>query len=189
MKHEPLLPTIFAAVLLVLAGCSIAPPSAAVETSPQPASVGPAIAADLLPDGKASLPGLATGGEPSQAQLEAIAANGFRTIVNLRTEDERSEIQRSDVKGLGMRYVSIPVAGADGLDAANVDALDRVLDDPDAYPVVLFCSSGNRVGALLALRAAWLEDASPEEALTLGKNAGLTRLEPVVRQKLGLDEE
>jgi hypothetical protein len=51
---------------------------------------------------------------------------------------------------------------------------------------VIACASGNRVGALLALREFWLEDAEPEAALALGKAAGLTRLEPSVRLLLGL---
>lgn len=54
------------------------------------------------------------------------------------------------------------------------------------YPVALACASGNRVGVLLAARAFWFDGASPDQALTLGKQAGLTRLEPVVRSLLGL---
>ena len=153
----------------------------------EPSPIGAEIAADLMPNGKAPLPGIATGGEPSQAQLEAIAANGFRTVVNLRTDGEPSEIGEDDVRSLGMRYVSIPVAGAADLTEEKVRALDAVLDDPEAYPVAVYCGSGNRVGALLTLRAAWLEEATPEEALALGRDAGLTRLEPAVKEKLGVE--
>ena len=150
--------------------------------------VGSATAEELLPRGRAPLPGLVTGGEPSQAQLEAIAAEGFRTVINLRTEEEPTEIAAEDVRNLGMRYVHIPVEGADGMTLENVDLLDRVLDDEEAYPVVLYCGSGNRVGGLLALRAAWMEHRTPEEALELGIDAGLTRLQPVVKETLGLSE-
>ncbi len=37
----------------------------------------------------------------------------------------------------------------------------------------------------MALRAHWLEGASAEEALELGRAAGMTRLEPAVREMLG----
>ena len=47
---------------------------------------------------------------------------------------------------------------------------------PDALPAMVHCASGNRVGAMLALKAAWIDGASPEEALQLGVDAGLTRL-------------
>lgn len=177
-----------AALLLTLA--LVAP----IATAGEPAAadavpLDEALATELLPNGRAPLPGVATGGEPSQAQLEAIAAHGFRTVVSLRTDAEGSEIEAPVVEGLGMRYAAIPVAGADGLTRAAAEALDRILDDPEAGPVAIFCGSGNRVGALLALRAAWLEGATPEEALRLGTDAGLTGLEPAVRSELGLPED
>ena len=54
---------------------------------------------------------------------------------------------------------------------------------------VLYCGSGNRVGALIALRAHLIEGIGAEEALALGKEAGLTRLEPKVREALSLSSE
>jgi uncharacterized protein (TIGR01244 family) len=171
-------PRATAALLLTLA---LVAPLAVADAAP----VDEVLATELLPNGRAPLPGVATGGEPSQAQLEAIAAHGFRTVVSLRTDAEGSEIEAPGVEGLGMRYAAIPVAGADGLTRAAAEALDRILDDPEAGPVAIFCGSGNRVGALLALRAAWLEGATPEEALRLGTDAGLTGLEPAVRSELG----
>ena len=47
----------------------------------------------------------------------------------------------------------------------------------------MHCASGNRVGALMALRASQ-NGASAEEAMAAGKAAGLTRLEPVVAKRL-----
>ena len=55
-------------------------------------------------------------------------------------------------------------------------------------PVLLHCGSGNRIGALLALRAVWLEGKDPAAALDYGKAAGLTGLEPAVKSMLGLAE-
>lgn len=145
-------------------------------------------AAELLPNGRAPLPRVVTGGQPSAEQLAGLAAAGFRTVVNLRADGEPSPVGEPEaaVEGLGMRYVHIPVAGAEGLDRENARALSEVLADEAAYPVAVYCGSGNRVGALLALEAAWIERAAPEEALELGLDAGLTRLEPQVRELLGL---
>jgi hypothetical protein len=47
----------------------------------------------------------------------------------------------------------------------------------------MHCGSGNRVGAVLALRQS-LNGASDEESIQYGKDAGLTRLEDVVRERL-----
>ena len=54
--------------------------------------------------------------------------------------------------------------------------------------MLLHCGSGNRVGALLALKAFWLDGGSAEEALEVGLAGGVTRLEPTVRELLGLAE-
>jgi hypothetical protein len=49
---------------------------------------------------------------------------------------------------------------------------------------MLHCGSGNRIGALFALMAFHLEGESADRALQVGREAGLTRLEPVVRERL-----
>ncbi len=50
-------------------------------------------------------------------------------------------------------------------------------------PVLLHCRTGNRVGALLALRAS-MQGASDEEALEIGRKAGLGSLETAVVEQL-----
>jgi protein tyrosine phosphatase (PTP) superfamily phosphohydrolase (DUF442 family) len=65
---------------------------------------------------------------------------------------------------------------------ANANELDRLLAQFDK-PVLVHCGSGNRAGALLALRAK-LNGADDETALEAGRDTGLTGLEPVVKQRL-----
>ena len=121
--------------------------------------------ADLLPNGRAPLPGVLTGGQPSRRQLEALAAAGYRTVVNLRAPGEEMPVSGADVEALGMRYVHIPIAGRGDLTAAKADELGAVLADPSARPLAIHCASGNRVGALLALEAARVEGKPAAEAL------------------------
>jgi uncharacterized protein (TIGR01244 family) len=132
-----------------------------------------------------------TGGLAPDTGLEdelfaALSADGFRVYVDLRTEEEGLDAARAAAAAAGLAYVSIPVGDEADLDLAAVRSLDAVLDDPARGPVVVACASGNRSGALLALRAFWLEGRPAEEALELGKRAGLTRFEPQVRTLLGL---
>ncbi len=81
-----------------------------------------------------------------------------------------------------MQYVAFPVLGRDAISFETAAQLDALLEDVDG-PVLLHCGSGNRVGALLALRQS-LKGATDEEALAFGKDAGMTRLEPRVREVL-----
>jgi len=53
----------------------------------------------------------ATGGQPTEEQLKAAAADGFETIINLATIDPRYSLkdEGAAVAALGMKYVHIPV--------------------------------------------------------------------------------
>jgi len=51
--------------------------------------------------------------------------------------------------------------------------------------VLVHCGTGNRCGAMLALTEAWFRQHSTEDAIAFGKQAGLTGMEPVVRDLLG----
>jgi len=136
-----------------------------------------------LPNRKDPLPGITTAGQPNAAQLEAVAAAGFKAVIDLRGPNEaRGMDEPAVVEGLGMNYVSLPVAGADGVTYANASALDKLLAKLEG-PVLIHCSTGNRAGALLALRAK-LDGADPAAALALGTTAGLAGLKPTVEQKL-----
>jgi uncharacterized protein (TIGR01244 family) len=86
------------------------------------------------------------------------------------------------VEAAGMKYVSIPVAGASGVTFENARLLDEALAGIDG-PVFLHCRTGNRVGALMALRAS-AAGASDEDAIAAGKEAGLGSLEAAVLTQL-----
>ncbi len=129
-------------------------------------------------------PGLHTGGQPTAEQLADFSRQGVRTIIDLRAPGEDRGFDEAAVaRQNGMRYERLPIAGADDLTAANAAALAKLLRD-GGDDVLLHCASGNRVGALLALMAKQEEGASNEQALELGRRAGMRSLAPVVEQKL-----
>lgn len=134
------------------------------------------------------LPGLVTAGQPDQEQLRALQEAGFGTAVSLRPAGESGAgWEEAFASGRDLDFHRIAVAGPSDLSRENVEELDRILAGAGDGPVVLYCASSNRVGALLALRAHWLQGMEPEEALQLGREAGLTRLEPAVADLLGLE--
>lgn len=124
---------------------------------------------------------LYSAGQPGPEQLRQLAAAGVRTVVNLCGAGECDWDEAAVVEENGMRYVHLPVCGPEDVCVERAKALDKVLAEPGNYPLVVHCGSGNRVGALFALRARACRGCSPEEALEAGKQAGLTGLEPHVR--------
>lgn len=127
-----------------------------------------------------------TGGQPSQNQLHDAAAAGVRTVIDLRQPGEnRGYDESASAAALGLRYVTLPIAGASGITADNARALEQALTAARADgPVLLHCASGNRVGALLALIHAQREGGSNEAAIELGRKAGMTSLEATARAAL-----
>ena len=128
-------------------------------------------------------PELITGGQPSRADLEKLKAEGVTTVINLRGSSEDAGFdEAATAKALGLNYVSIPIAGAGDITAGNAAKLDAALRAADGK-TLLHCASSNRVGALLALRAA-ATGQSVEDAVAFGKSAGMTSLEQAVRSQL-----
>lgn len=130
--------------------------------------------------------GLYSAGQPSLAQLEELPAKGIHTVINLRAAGEPGGFDEAPgLQELGVHYIALPITGPDDLNRENVHALNQALSS--ARPrggTLIHCATGNRVGAMVALLAAWEQGASTEQALALGRAAGLAALQLVVEQRL-----
>lgn len=140
-----------------------------------------------MTDIRRPLPGIFTAGQPSPAQLASLAAEGVRTVINLRAPGEQVEFdEASEAERLGLRYVSIPVAGPQDVTAETAARFSREFEDATrAGGVLVHCASANRAGAMLALDQALAQNKPVEDALAVGRAAGLTTLEPRVTEILG----
>ena len=154
-------------------------------TSPVFAEVPETMDAAQIPAYRLIRPGLATAGQPSPEALARLGEMGFKTVVNLRTEREGAAEERAVVEAQGLRYVWVPVT-AESFSPADVDAVQKALDDPSSGPVLLHCASSNRVGAVWAVIQS-RQGKTFDEALAAGRAAGLSspQLEAAVRRVLG----
>jgi uncharacterized protein (TIGR01244 family) len=136
-----------------------------------------------IPNRAEPIEGITTAGQPSAKALSELADQGYTTVIDLRgKEEDRGFDEAATVEGLGMKYIQLPISGADDISYDNANALDQILQDLHG-PALLHCSSSNRVGALLTLRAK-LHGEDDDSALALGEEAGLTRLKPAVEEVL-----
>lgn len=172
MTRRPIALCLSAALLTAAPAVPAAPPA------PAPAPV------PALDFARQPRPGLHTAGQPDAGQLARAAAAGVTTVIDLRGEaEERGFDEAATVQALGLRYLRLPVAGAEGVTVEAARQLHALLAGADG-PVLLHCASGNRAGALLALAAAHVEGADNATALELGRAAGLGSLAPVVERQL-----
>jgi protein tyrosine phosphatase (PTP) superfamily phosphohydrolase (DUF442 family) len=130
-------------------------------------------------------PGIYTAGQPWKEDFAGLYSSGIRRIVDLRPEDEdRGFNEAEEARRARIAYRRLLIKGASDLTLARVRELDELLLGSEERPTFVHCASSNRVGALMALRAAWLQGQSADSVLALGRSIGLRELEPAVRAAL-----
>jgi uncharacterized protein (TIGR01244 family) len=138
----------------------------------------------MIPCQLEPVPGRVVGGQPTAADLAAFAATGGALVINLRnTTEDLGYDEAATAAALGLRYLSLPVAGAAGVTPDNARALSAAIAGA-AGGVMVHCATGNRVGGLFAL-AAGLEGAPVDDAIALGRAHGMVNLDAHVRALLG----
>src|SRR3546814_9036315 len=109
--------------------------------------------------------------------------SGVTRVINLCPPDEPCAYDEEGLMAeLGLDYLNIPVAGGADLSEDNARKLAIALEDIDGTALV-HCASSNRVGALFAVKAAKLDHKSVDEAIEIGRSAGLRAMEPAVRDR------
>ena len=130
---------------------------------------------------------LVTSGQPMPEQLLSLQSAGIEHFVSLRpTTEDGAGWEEELMAGEGVQFDRLPISGSGSLTRDNVQAFAAIMDEVGEKTAMLYCASSNRVGAMLALKAHWVDGESAEEALELGLASGLTSLESSVRDLLGL---
>lgn len=127
-------------------------------------------------------------GQPTEERLTEVVDAGAR-VLSLRYPDEDPFDEQALVEGLGGTFLRYPTRGESYQDVAFREGMYDLYDAQMAEggPVYLHCASSNRVGASWALYHAERKGVPPEEAIQIGRDAGLSSLEPMVRGILGLE--
>ena len=130
-------------------------------------------------------PNLMVGGQPSVEDFHLLKQLGICQVINLRPISEKIDFdQVALLEKLGLEYHIIPLTTLDTFTQDTAIALDKLLGLNQT--TLIHCASGNRVGALFALRALWLEGLTPNKALDKGLATGLTSYKAGVKKILTL---
>lgn len=116
---------------------------------------------------------IAISGQPSPEDLDALKAQGFRTIVNLRTDDEPGLLddEEREVESRALNYAAVPVSPA-LLDDVAVARFSQELESIDGKPALVHCRSAGRAGMMVLLHMAVQNGWSVQKALQTGKEMG-----------------
>lgn len=116
---------------------------------------------------------VACGGATEPAAITALAAEGFRTVINLRLASEPGVAEEEAVvTHAGLAYIHLPMDPA----APRIATADRFLEviaDPTHQPVYIHCASANRVGAVWAIKRVVQDGWTRERAIEEGQAIGM----------------
>lgn len=126
--------------------------------------------------------GIVSAGRLAAGDIATLQAAGIRHVIDLTPDAETPDFDEATaVRDAGLAYANLPLAGASDLTRDNVQAFDTMMREAE-HPLLVHCGSGNRVGAMAALRAGWIDGQPVEQAIATGRQWGLTGLEEEVRQ-------
>jgi len=95
---------------------------------------------------------IATGGQPTEEQLAAVAEAGCTTVINLGLHGTEYALpdERSLVESLGMTYIHIPVLW-DQPTKADLAQFSEVMEAHQDQDLFVHCAANMRVSAFIAL--------------------------------------
>lgn len=118
-------------------------------------------------------------------QVRALKQSGIETVISLVPAAEKPAVdERLLVTSAGLSFEQLSIANANDLTRSNVEKFHEILQIQGDKQVLVHCGSGNRAGAMMALRAAWFEGMSRDDAIMLGQQFGLKSLQPAVEKLL-----
>jgi tyrosine-protein phosphatase SIW14 len=116
--------------------------------------------------------GLYRGGQPERDGFQYLREKGFKTIINLRMEND----EESMVRELGMNYVHIPVSIKvwSKIPDRAIEQYFKVVNDPANYPIFFHCRRGaDRTGAMAGFYRIVVQGWEPTKAYSEARDIGM----------------
>jgi protein tyrosine/serine phosphatase len=90
------------------------------------------------------------GAQPKEADYQALAALGVKTVIDL--QEETKSYERPAVEALGMHYVNIPMSDKDYPKMEQISRFLQLMNDPSTGKVYVHCAGGrHRTGVMGAV--------------------------------------
>lgn len=125
------------------------------------------------------------GPQPSEEEINQLSQQGFKSVVNFRTEGEDDQplsptAESEKVKSAEMEYLHIPVS----MKAMGPELVDEFREKYPQLPKPVFahCKSGKRAGAMVMMHVAVEEGMGGEETLRKAEEMGFECEQEELRQ-------
>jgi uncharacterized protein (TIGR01244 family) len=115
---------------------------------------------------------LTVAGQVTPEQLQQAAAEGYKSVLNLRSPDEQGFLpdEQQLAEAAGLEYVNIPVKPSE----MTEELTDKVLEQIDALPkpALIHCASAMRAGAMAFMNLATRQGMTAEQVFEKAGETG-----------------
>jgi uncharacterized protein (TIGR01244 family) len=131
---------------------------------------------------------LSVAGQVTPKELQQLAAEGFKSVLNLRASDEAGFLndEQQQAKDLGLEYANVPLQPKQSDQELTQQAIEIVNDLPK--PILIHCAGGARAGGIALIATAIQESLSYEEITQRATELGISLEQPHLKQFL-LDKD
>src|SRR6185503_2980726 len=92
------------------------------------------------------------GAQPKAGGIERLAEMGIKTIINLRSGDERSRLEEQEARAAGLNYVNVPFQRLGGPTEEQIAQVLSLINAAENQPVFVHCKHGaDRTGVAIAI--------------------------------------
>lgn len=112
-------------------------------------------------------------GQINLNQLQQAAQEGFKSVLNLRSSEEKGYLaeEEQQAKALGLVYCQSPVTPT-ALNQEHITQILQLIDDLPK-PVLLHCGTGLRAGVISLMYLVARQEITPEQAWEKAQQLGI----------------
>lgn len=138
-------------------------------------------------DGVKGIRHLRLGGSPDVEGLRAAKEAGVAVVVDLRGPEEHEFDAQTAAESVGLEFHQVPVPKGRPFSKDAFDEIERIVAEASGRTVYLYCGSGNRASAWLAVHLVQRHGLSQGDAFAVAERTGLTKepLRKMVEAYLG----
>jgi protein tyrosine/serine phosphatase len=115
------------------------------------------------------------GAQPKDEGMRMLAAQGIKTIINLRGEDEGTRDEEREAQANGLRYFNVPMQGLSRPTDEQVERVLAIINDSQNWPVFVHCNHGkDRTGTIIACYRISHDGWTAEKAKAEAKHYGMS---------------
>lgn len=123
-------------------------------------------------------------GQITYEQLQELASNGFKSVLNLRSPDEQNFLddEQKQAKSVGLEYANIPLNSQEANPEFTKAAVEAIKNLPK--PILIHCAAGARASGIALIANAIDDGLNFEEIVSKATEIGINLEQPHLKQFL-----